>query len=86
MKSHDQTRALTGDIKKLATLLDEATLEAREVERLTLSHPNLSLPDAYFIQDAGIERRILRGEKQIGFKMGLTSEAKRKQMNLDSSI
>jgi 2-oxo-3-hexenedioate decarboxylase len=71
-------------IQELANLLDQATLEARERERLTAQIPDLSLPDAYLIQDEGIRRRLSRGEKQIGLKMGLTSEAKRQQMNLKS--
>jgi 2-oxo-3-hexenedioate decarboxylase len=71
-------------IQELALELDQATLEGREMERITVRHPDLSIPDAYLIQAAGIARRFSRGEKQLGLKMGLTSEAKRKQMNLDS--
>lgn len=71
-------------IADLAKHLDQATLEAREVERLTIRHADLSLSDAYSIQEAGIRLRLGRGERQIGLKMGLTSEAKRKQMNLKS--
>ena len=78
MNSHELTQ--------LATVLDQATLEVREVERLTLTHPNLTLDEAYQIQDIGISKRFSRGEKQVGFKMGLTSDAKRRQMNLDSPI
>jgi 2-oxo-3-hexenedioate decarboxylase len=73
-------------INDLALYLNQATLDSREVERLTLQHPDLSLSDAYKIQEAGVDIRISRGEKQIGMKMGLTSEAKRKQMNLPSPI
>ncbi len=73
-------------ILEAASTLDNAMLEAREMERLTLRFPDLSLDDAYLIQDEGIKLRSIRGEKQIGLKMGLTSEAKRKQMNLGSPI
>ena len=76
----------SAEIQDLARHLDQATLEAREVERLTLRHPELSLSDAYRIQDAGALLRTSRGEKQIGLKMGLTSEAKRRQMNLKSPV
>jgi 2-oxo-3-hexenedioate decarboxylase len=71
-------------IQALAKNLDQATLEARELERLTVQYPELSISDGYRIQDAGIHHRFTRGEKQIGLKMGLTSEAKRQQMNLKS--
>ncbi len=71
---------------ELAKILDNALLEAREVERLTAQVPDLKLADAYRIQDEGIRFRLIRGEKVIGLKMGLTSRAKREQMNLDSPI
>ena len=70
----------------LADLLDRATIEAREIERLTASEPNLDLASAYSIQSAGLNLRLARGEKRIGWKMGLTSQAKRDQMGLKSSI
>lgn len=70
----------------IAEYLDNAMLERKEVDRITLTHPNLSLEDAYHIQAHGIQRRVGRGEKVIGFKMGLTSRAKREQMNLNSPI
>jgi 2-oxo-3-hexenedioate decarboxylase len=74
------------EILKLATILDTATLEAREIERLTLRYPDLDLTTGYRIQDAGISFRVSRGERPIGFKMGFTSQAKREQMNLGSPI
>lgn len=38
------------------------------------------------MQEIQLEARKTSGETQIGWKMGLTSEAKRKQMNLDSPL
>jgi 2-oxo-3-hexenedioate decarboxylase len=73
-------------IETAARTLDDALLEKREVVRLTEAWPELSLPDAYRIQDAGIALRVGRGENPIGLKMGLTSRAKREQMNLGSPI
>ena len=72
--------------QELARLLDQARLEAREVPPLTRTHADLPLRDAYSIQAEGIRLRTARGERVIGMKMGLTSEAKRKQMNLDSPV
>ncbi len=69
---------------ELAKLLDQARLDARERTRLTEAHPTLTLEEAYRIQDSGIALRLERGERIVGYKMGLTSEAKRKQMNLDA--
>lgn len=74
------------EINTLARHLDSARLEKRSVERLTLAHPDLTLEEAYAIQEAGIALRHARGETTLGLKMGLTSEAKRKQMGLDSPV
>src|SRR5207237_1341689 len=38
------------------------------------------------VQERGIQLRLARGEKIVGYKMGLTSEAKRLQMNLGAPI
>ena len=71
---------------QLARALDDARLEAREVPPLTRQHPDLPLAEAYAIQAEGVRLRIARGERVVGLKMGLTSEAKRRQMNLDSPV
>lgn len=73
-------------IDELAKHLDDARRHGREVERLTLQAPDLTLAQAYQVMDAGIALRTARGERVVGLKMGLTSEAKRKQMDLDSPI
>ncbi len=70
----------------LAQLLDEAMRERREVEPLEQARGAFSLDDAYRIQRAGIEKRVARGERRLGLKLGFTSEAKRKQMNLGEPI
>lgn len=72
--------------QELARLLDQARLEAREVPPLTRTHADLPMADAYAIQAEGRQLRVARGERVVGMKMGLTSEAKRKQMNLDSPV
>lgn len=72
--------------EELARLLDQARLEAREISPLTKQHPDLALTDAYTIQAEGIRLRTSRGERVVGLKMGFTSEAKRRQMNLDSPV
>lgn len=74
------------DIERLAAHLDDARRHGREVERLTLQAPELDLPQAYRVMDAGIALRVAQGEKVIGLKMGLTSEAKRRQMSLEAPI
>ncbi len=74
------------DVTAYAKRLDDARLESREVERLTLEVPDLTLEQAYLVMDAGIALRQGRGERGVGLKMGLTSEAKRQQMGLGAPI
>ena len=69
-----------------AQMLHEARLSAKPVEQLTASGADISRSQAYEIQESGITLRELDGEKVIGYKMGLTSEAKRKQMDLDAPL
>lgn len=43
----------------------------------------LDLATAYEAQDLALQRRLARGEKTVGIKLGLTSKAKQAQMNVD---
>jgi 2-oxo-3-hexenedioate decarboxylase len=72
-------------IDELAKLLDEAALNAKGVEQID-PDSKLSLPDAYAIQSASIQRRVARGEKRVGVKMGFTSRSKMMQMGLNDVI
>jgi 2-oxo-3-hexenedioate decarboxylase len=71
------------DTAAVALELDRARLERREVPPSSERAP-FGLDDAYAIQRAGVALRTSRGERIVGWKMGLTSEAKRRQMNLDA--
>ncbi len=74
------------DILKWANVLSEARVHATPVAQLSNQIEGFGRSDAYAIQEKGIGFRLARGERLVGFKMGLTSEAKRKQMNLDSPL
>jgi 2-oxo-3-hexenedioate decarboxylase len=71
---------------KLARQLDDARRGRREIEPLHKTFGEFDLEDAYRIQRAGIGLRVQRGEAIAGYKMGLTSKAKREQMNLAMPI
>ena len=74
------------DLNLLAKELDEALLGRREIPPLTRTHGDFDLETAYRIQEIGIRKRLDRGERIVGYKMGLTSAAKRVQMNLGAPI
>jgi len=73
-------------INSLAQALHKARLEKAPLEQISKEIKDFSRNDAYSIQEKGIELRQEMGETVVGMKMGLTSEAKRKQMDLDSPL
>ncbi len=75
----------SADLNSWAIILNEARLKAKPISQIS-QHTKFSRTDAYSIQEKQFQARELAGEKQVGWKMGLTSEAKRKQMNLDSPL
>ncbi len=74
------------NLSELAAGLDEAARTATAVPQLTDTYPNLSVADAYAIQALSVARRWARGERRIGYKMGLTSRAKMQQMGVSEII
>ncbi|MBU6256823.1 MAG: fumarylacetoacetate hydrolase family protein [Burkholderiales bacterium] len=71
-------------IEQAAALLDDAARERREVDPYPADA--FTLAQAYEIQRASIRRRIDRGERMKGVKLGFTSRAKMIQMGVDSLI
>jgi 2-oxo-3-hexenedioate decarboxylase len=72
--------------QSIAAFLQQAEYERTEVKRITLEHPELSLEDAYRIQNEIVRLKEREGHRIIGPKMGLTSQAKMKQMNVEEPI
>lgn len=73
-------------LDQLAKHLDDSRCNGKVTECLTVKHPELTLKDAYQIQQAGIILRERRGEIRTGYKMGLTSRAKQEQMHVSTPI
>lgn len=76
----------TGTIDELATLLDAAARTATPIAQLAETGARIELADAYAIQAASVARRLARGERAIGIKMGFTSRAKMAQMGVEDLI
>lgn len=74
------------EISSYAERLDTAQRNVKEISKLTDETPLLSVQEGYAIQKALIVRKLSRGELLVGYKMGLTSESKRKQMHVDVPI
>ena len=72
-------------IDHFAEIVDAAAAAAEPITMLTAS-ADISLEEAYDIQRASIARRLDRGERLVGMKMGLTSRAKMEQVGVHSPI
>lgn len=69
-------------IAAAARRLHEAEKVRQPVRQISLDHPEITIPDAYAIQKAGIQLKLAEGQKIIGHKVGLTSRA----MQMSSQI
>ncbi|MDT8859691.1 2-keto-4-pentenoate hydratase [Alkalihalobacillus sp. MEB130] len=73
--------------KEIAKFLLDAELQRKEVTKITLEKaPNLTVEDAYTIQEELVKLKLEQGHSIVGPKMGLTSRAKMKQMNVEEPI
>jgi len=67
----------------LADALFEATNNRSPIVPLTESHPDLTVDDAYAIQQAYVTRLRAGGGEVIGYKLGLTSKPMQEMMGVD---
>jgi 2-oxo-3-hexenedioate decarboxylase len=74
------------DVQGLAKRLHEAARTRQATTQLTASEPDLSLDDAYAIQQAVVEARVGEGHRVVGAKLGLTSRAKQVAMGVHEPL
>ena len=70
------------DARAIAERLDAAWRSRSPIAPITESDGVTAIGDAYAIQTHWTDMRIARGEKVVGRKIGLTSDAIRKQLNV----
>lgn len=73
-------------IAQLAEHLETCQLEARDTTKITDEHPGMDWDEAYAIQDEILRRKCARGGRTAGYKAGLTSHAKMKQMGITTPV
>ncbi len=73
-------------IAELAEYLETCELEASEAQKITDRYPDMDFDDAYAVQYAIRQRKLERGTRMAGLKVGLTSRAKMKQMGVETPI
>ena len=72
-------------VATLADRVETAAREARAIAKLTDEFPEMTVDDGYVVQDELRRRALARGARVVGYKAGLTSKAKMKQMGVDSA-
>lgn len=69
-------------IRQAAQRLDDAERQRTQIRQLSLEQPEITIEDAYAIQRAWVEKKIVDGRKLIGHKIGLTSRAMQVSSNI----
>ncbi|HNI85285.1 MAG TPA: 4-oxalocrotonate decarboxylase, partial [Ottowia sp.] len=69
-------------LDQLAEHLHACQREARDTLKITDQHPDMDWDDAYAIQDRILAAKLKGGARVAGYKAGLTSHAKMRQMGV----
>lgn len=70
-------------IQAAAEALQAAETERRQIRSVSLEYPTMDMEDAYAIQNAWVELKLAQGREIRGRKIGLTSRAMQKAMQID---
>lgn len=73
-------------VRSAATVLLAAEEHRADRSPITDQWPELDLDTAYLVQAELINHKVAQGEKIVGVKLGLTSEAKQQRMGIDSPL
>jgi len=66
-----------------AKRLDAAEKKRKQVKATTLTYPKMDITDAYKVQKAWMDLKKKEGRTVAGYKIGLTSRAMQKSMNIN---
>ncbi|WP_408011122.1 2-keto-4-pentenoate hydratase [Pseudalkalibacillus sp. A8] len=71
---------------KIVDYLLSAERDVREITKITDQYPELSIEEAYELQERLINRKIAEGARTVGIKLGLTSKVKQQMMGVHEAI
>ncbi|KAA0873990.1 2-keto-4-pentenoate hydratase [Nitrincola tapanii] len=69
--------------RQLADEILQARAQVRAVEPFSTRYPQLNMADAYAIQSRVNQQRFAQGQRLVGYKIGLTSEAVQQQLGVN---
>lgn len=70
-------------VNRLAAELDRAEKDRQQIRQPSLAYPEITLEDAYAIQQRWIGQKIAAGRRLKGHKIGLTSKAMQASSQID---
>jgi 2-oxo-hept-3-ene-1,7-dioate hydratase len=71
------------EVSSAVDTLDKAEKTQVQTGLLSLKFPRMTMDDAYKVQKMWVRKKILSGQKVIGWKIGLTSKAMQYALNID---
>ena len=72
------------EILEAANSLEEAEVNRVQMGLLSIRYPKMTMDDAYAVQEAWIRKKFSKGQKIIGWKIGLTSKAMQYALNINT--
>jgi 2-oxo-hept-3-ene-1,7-dioate hydratase len=69
-------------IQDSAKRLDQAEETRTPIPQLSLQHPDMTIDDAYAVQQAWVDIKLAEGRQLLGRKIGLTSRAMQQAVNI----
>ena len=77
-------RCLSDDVIEAAALrLLEAEVTKTPIRQLSLEHPEMTIDDAYAVQERLVDAKVAAGQRRIGRKIGLTSRAMQQAVSIN---
>lgn len=77
-----QRTLIEADVLRLTDRIEAAQRDATAIPKLTQDFPGMTLGDGYAVQLMLLRRWLAEGQRQVGWKAGLTSKAKMDQMGV----
>lgn len=69
-------------IDEIAEALDDAERSSLQIAQISGTYPEIEIEDSYAIQRRWMERKFAQGRRAIGRKIGLTSRAMQRAVNI----
>ena len=70
-------------IEQAATAHFQAERTSTPCQPLSVQYPEMTLEDGYAIQKLWVDKKVAQGQKVIGYKIGYTSRAMQKALNIN---